>query len=196
RPAEPAGTRVAGIARDPLVVPFSLTLPALVSQMHERGEEVACVVDEHGGLAGLVTWEDVAEELVGEIADENDVEEATVVRRGDGWQVDAGLRVDEVALATGLELPDEDEYDTVAGLILHRLERFAAPGDVITVGLPPSLDERAPKQVSVEVLSLERHVPHRVRLTPIHPEPEPDAVSADSADSDADDKHEDKDGTP
>lgn len=171
-PERAPGTRVAEIAREVLVVPFSASLPALVTQMHERGEEVACVVDEHGGLAGLVTWEDVAEELVGEIADENDLDEATVVRRGEGWQVDAGLRIDEIALATGLELPDEDEYDTLAGLILHRLGRFAVPGDVITVDLPPSLDKDVPTHARVEVLTLERHVPHHVRLTPIRHDPE------------------------
>ncbi|MBB6345890.1 CBS domain containing-hemolysin-like protein [Nonomuraea muscovyensis] len=160
-------TRVGDIARDVLVVPFSLSLPDLVEQLHARGEEVACVVDEHGGLAGLVTWEDVAEELVGEIADENDLADASMLRRGDGWEVDGGLRIDEIALATGLELPDEDEYDTLAGLILHRLGRFAVPGDVITEELPPSLEDGAHTHVRVEVLAIDRHVPERVRLTPV-----------------------------
>lgn len=169
-----AGTRVGDIARAPLVVPFSTALPDLVAQMHTRGEEVACVVDEHGGLAGLVTWEDVAEELVGEIADENDAEAAAIVHGNDGWELDAGLRVDEIALATDLQLPDEDEYDTLAGLILHRLGRFAVPGDVVTVALPPTLENGAPTHADIEVLTLDRHVPARVRLTPArHRDEEP-----------------------
>jgi CBS domain containing-hemolysin-like protein len=166
-PAEKAaGTRIADIAREVLIVPFSISLPDLVQQLHARGEEVACVVDEHGGLAGLITWEDVAEELVGEIADEDDAAAPSAVRRDDGWDLDARLRIDEIALETGLRLPDEDEYDTLAGLILHRLGRFAVPGDVVDVDLPATLDADAPTHARIEVLSLKRHVPERVRLTP------------------------------
>lgn len=165
-PQAAAHTRVADIARDVLVVPFSVSLPDLVKRMHDSGREVACVVDEYGGLAGLVTWEDVAEELVGEIADENDLDTTAVVRRGDGWEVDAGLRVDEIAMATDLRLPDEDDYDTLAGLIISRLSRFAVPGDAIIEPLAPTLDDEAPTHVRIEVLTLDRHVPERVRLTP------------------------------
>ncbi|TXK38925.1 hemolysin family protein [Nonomuraea sp. C10] len=167
-----ATTRVGDLAREVLVVPFSQPLPDLAGQLHARGEEVACVVDEHGGLAGLVTWEDVAEELVGEIADENDADTPAAVRRGDGWELDAGLRIDEIALATDLSLPDEDDYDTLAGLILHRLGRFAVPGDVITADLPATLDPGAPTHARIEVLTLNRHVPERVRLTPYRHEGE------------------------
>ncbi|MFF5207089.1 hemolysin family protein [Streptosporangium sp. NPDC000396] len=167
-PVEKAGrTRVADIAREVLIVPFSASLPDLAAQMRARGEEVACVVDEYGGLAGLVTWEDVAEELVGEIVDENDLDIPAVVRADDGWRLDAGLRVDEVALATGIELPDEDDYDTLGGLILYRLGRFAVPGDVITVEVVPPMEENAPTHVEIEVLTIDRHVPGRVRLRPI-----------------------------
>jgi CBS domain containing-hemolysin-like protein len=165
-PDKATTTRVGDIARPVLIVPFSTSLPDLVAQMHARREEVACVVDEHGGLAGLVTWEDVAEELVGEITDENDLEDATIMRRGGSWELDGALRIDEIALATDLELPDEDEYDTLAGLILHRLGRFAVPGDVVTVELPPSLEEDIPTHARLEVLTLDHHVPERVRLTP------------------------------
>ncbi|MFI6887710.1 Hemolysin, contains CBS domains [Streptosporangium canum] len=160
-------TRVADIAREVLVVPFSASLPDLVAQMRARHEEVACVVDEYGGLAGLVTWEDVAEELVGEIADENDLDVPAVERRGDGWEADAGLRIDELALATGVELPDEDDYDTLGGLVLQRLGRFAVPGDVVTVEPVPSMDADAPTHVEIEVLTIDRHVPGRVGLRPV-----------------------------
>ncbi|PZG23496.1 hemolysin family protein [Nonomuraea aridisoli] len=166
-PAEKAArTRVADVARDVLLVPFSLSLPDLVQQLHIRGEEVAVVVDEHGGLAGLLTWEDVAEELVGEIADENDRDTPSALRGADGWELDASLRIDEIALTTGLVLPESDDYDTLGGLILHALGRFAAPGDIIRVELPATLDPGAPTRARLEVLTLHRHVPHRVRLTP------------------------------
>ncbi|WP_440065688.1 hemolysin family protein [Streptosporangium sp. OZ121] len=166
-PERAAGTRVADVARDVLVVPFSTSLPDLVAQMHARGREVACVLDEHGGLSGLVTWEDVAEELVGEIADENDLDIPAVIHTGEDWEIEAELRIDEVALATGLELPDEDDYDTVGGLVLDRLGRFAVPGDVVTAELVPSMTDDAPTHVEIEVLTLDRHVPERVRLHPL-----------------------------
>ncbi|MEV0585309.1 hemolysin family protein [Nonomuraea sp. NPDC050310] len=166
-PERAATTRLRELARPVIVVPFSTSLPDLVAELHAQGEEVAVVVDEHGGLAGLVTWEDIAEELVGEIADENDVDEPAIVRRGEGWEVDGALRIDEIALATDLELPDEDDYDTLAGLILNELGRFAVPGDVLTVALAPTLDERAPTHARLEVLTLDHHVPERVRLTPV-----------------------------
>ncbi|MFF3444944.1 hemolysin family protein [Streptosporangium sp. NPDC002721] len=166
-PERAAGTRVADIAREVLVVPFSTSLPDLVAQMHARGQEVACVLDEHGGLSGLVTWEDVAEELVGEIADENDLDIPAVIHTGDDWEVEAELRIDEIALETGLELPDEDDYDTVGGLVLDRLGRFAVPGDVVTAELVPSMADDAPTHVEIEVLTLDRHVPERVRLHPL-----------------------------
>ncbi|GAA4053616.1 hemolysin family protein [Nonomuraea soli] len=161
-----ATTRVGDLARPVVIVPFSTSLPDLVAEMHDHGDEIAVVVDEHGGLAGLITWEDVAEELVGEIADENDVEETAIVRRGEDWEIDGAQRIDEIALETDLELPDEDEYDTLAGLILNELGRFAVPGDKITVELAPSLDEQAPTHARLEVLTLDHHVPERVRLTP------------------------------
>lgn len=166
-------TPVADVAREALVVPFSLSLPDLVTQMRARNEEVACVVDEYGGLAGLVTWEDVAEELVGEIADENDLAVPAVVRRGDAWEVDAALRVDELALETGILLSEDGDYDTVGGLILSRLGRFAVPGDVVTVEPVPSTDERAPTRVRLEVLAIDRHVPERVLLRPVHGDGDP-----------------------
>ena len=113
---------------------------------------------------------------------ENDVEEPSVLRLGDGWEVDAELRIDEIALATDLSLPDEDDYDTLAGLILHRLGRFAVPGDVITVELPATLDPAAPTHVRIEVRTLNRHVPERVRLIPHRPD---DADGQDDRESEA-----------
>jgi CBS domain containing-hemolysin-like protein len=136
----PAGrltdTSAGAVARRPLLLPDTLPLPDAVTQMRERNDEFAVVLDEHGGVAGIVTYEDIAEELVGDIADESDKVTEVAVADGDGWLVDAGRRLDEVAEATGIELPEEEDYDTVAGLIVDRLGRFPTIGDRLTVALP------------------------------------------------------------
>ncbi|MFJ9795414.1 hemolysin family protein [Streptomyces sp. NPDC101145] len=139
--------------RTPLLLPDTLPLPQAVAQMRERDDEFAVVLDEHGGVAGIVTYEDIAEELVGDIADESDTVVTLAVPDGGGWRVDAGRRLDEVEDATGIALPEEEDYDTVAGLVIDRLGRFPTIGDTLTVD-----------DVRIEVLSLDRHVPERVRI--------------------------------
>ncbi|QCX74209.1 Magnesium and cobalt efflux protein CorC [Streptomyces sp. YIM 121038] len=148
----------ATLARPALLLPETLELPDAVRQMRERDDEFAVVLDEHGGVAGIVTYEDIAEELVGDIADETDHVVRVAVRDGHGWLVDAGRRLDEVADATGIHLPEEDDYDTVAGLVVDRLGRFPAIGDHLTLPLPDGAT------VAVDVRTLDRHVPERVRL--------------------------------
>ncbi|MFB8402341.1 hemolysin family protein [Streptomyces sp. NPDC055912] len=153
-PATAFDTTTAGeAARRPLLLPDTLRLPQAVAQMRERDDEFAVVLDEHGGVGGVVTYEDIAEELVGDIADESDKVVALAVADGDGWRVDAGRRLDEIEEATGIALPEEDDYDTVAGLVIDRLGRFPTIGDRLTVD-----------GVLIEVLSLDRHVPERVRI--------------------------------
>ncbi|MEU5951658.1 hemolysin family protein [Streptomyces sp. NPDC047525] len=158
-PAGRFGRTTAGEeARRPLLLPDTLPLPGAVAQMRERDDEFAVVLDEHGGVAGIVTYEDLAEELVGDIADESDTVVELAVADGGGWFVDAGRRLDEVADATGIDLPEEDDYDTVAGLIVDRLGRFPAIGDRLTVELSDG------SRVALAVLGLDRHVPERVRI--------------------------------
>ncbi|RKN53598.1 CBS domain-containing protein, partial [Streptomyces klenkii] len=151
--------RTAGaLARRPLLLPDTLPLPGAVEQMQAADEEFAVVLDEYGGLAGIVTLEDIAEELVGEIADESDLVVEWAVRDGGGWLLDAGRRVDEVAQATGVPLPEDDAFETVAGLVIDRAGRFPQAGDVIEVDLGEGAVAR------LEVLSLDRRVPARIRL--------------------------------
>ncbi|GAA3965328.1 hemolysin family protein [Streptomyces marokkonensis] len=158
-PADRLTSTAAGaLARGPLLLPDTLPLPDAVERMRERDDEFAVVLDEHGGVAGVVTYEDVAEELVGDIADESDTVTEVAVADDDGWLVDAGRRLDEVAEVTGVELPEDDDYDTVAGLIVDRLGRFPAIGDHLTVTLPDGED------VAIDVRTLDRHVPERVRI--------------------------------
>ncbi|MFE7762768.1 hemolysin family protein [Streptomyces sp. NPDC057438] len=158
-PAGPLTATTAGaLARRPLLLPDTLPLPDAVTRMREQDDEFAVVLDEHGGLAGIVTYEDIAEELVGDIADESDTVTELAVADGTGWLVDAGRRLDEVADATGVDLPEEEDYDTVAGLVVDRLGRFPAIGDRLAVDLPDG------GRAVIDVTTLDRHVPGRVRL--------------------------------
>lgn len=128
--------KAGAVARRQLLLPDTLPLSNAVERVRERDDEFAVVLDEHGGVAGLVTYEDIAEELVGDIADESDSVTGLAVADGDGWPVDAGRCLDEVAEVTGIVLPEEDDYDTVADLIVDRLGCFPAIGDRVTVELP------------------------------------------------------------
>ncbi|MFC8342514.1 hemolysin family protein [Streptomyces sp. NPDC057280] len=158
-------TPAGAVARRPLLLPDTLPLPEAVEQMRAADDEFAVVLDEHGGVAGIVTYEDIAEELVGDIADETDKVIEVAVSDGEGWLVDAGRRLDEVAEATGIELPEEEDYDTVAGLIVDRLGRFPAVGDRLTVDLADG------GRALIDVRTLDRHVPERVRIQQTAEEP-------------------------
>ncbi|ROO91231.1 CBS domain containing-hemolysin-like protein [Actinocorallia herbida] len=152
-PVPDGDPRLAGdLARPALVVPTSLALPAVFAQMRACGDEIACVIDEYGGFAGLITLEDVAEELVGEISDEDDGDEPLARVINGWWHTDAGLRIDEIAQLTGLHLPEGD-YDTVAGLLQQRLGRIAGPGDLIEAD-----------GLAIEVISVDHHVAEKIRL--------------------------------
>jgi CBS domain containing-hemolysin-like protein len=119
---------------------------------------MAVVVDEYGGTEGVVTLEDVVEEIVGDIADEHDRPGAHARRRRDGtWSLSGLLRPDEVRELTGVALPEDEDYDTLAGLVLDRLGRVPAVGESVTVELPPptTMDE-APENPQAAILTVER----------------------------------------
>ena len=115
-------------------VPESLNGDTLLTRLRESGLQLAVVVDEYGGTAGIVTLEDLVEEIVGDVRDEHDAgEQARVRPLGAGsWLVSGLLRDDEVADATGFPMP-EGEYETLAGLVLARLGRIPDVGDDIEV---------------------------------------------------------------
>ncbi|GID95425.1 hemolysin family protein [Amorphoplanes digitatis] len=140
----------------PLFVPASLRLPAVLDRLRGDHRQLACVVDEFGGFAGIITLEDIAEELVGPIRDEDDLPEPSPARQDDGsWIVPARWRIDEVTDATGVELPESSEYDTVSGLVMSELGRVPQVGDSVLLASGAAL----------AVLSVKRHVPGSVRLT-------------------------------
>ena len=127
-------TRVATLARPVPTVPDTLPADALLERLRGLGLQVAIVVDEYGGTAGIVTMEDLIEEIVGDVRDEHDRAEGTPVRPlgRSGWLVSGLLRDDEVAEATGFRMP-EGEYETLAGLVLALLGRIPDVGDEVRV---------------------------------------------------------------
>ena len=127
-------TGIDGLLHDVLAVPEAAGLNTVLFELRSHSTEMAVVIDEYGGPAGVVTLEDLVEELVGEIEDEYDPsEDSDVVQVVDGsWRVPATWRPDEIERTTGLRLPD-GEYDTVAGLLLDRFERIPDVGDIVLV---------------------------------------------------------------
>ncbi|BCK57552.1 hypothetical protein NWFMUON74_53240 [Nocardia wallacei] len=126
--------RVSEVMRPPVFVPDSKPLDALLDEMQRRRIHMALLVDEYGGIAGLVTIEDVLEEIVGEIADEYDTDEiAPVEDLGHGkYRVSARLSVDDLGELFDMEIEEED-VDTVGGLLAHALGRVPLPGSKIVV---------------------------------------------------------------
>lgn len=110
-------------------VPETKLAAALLAEMQESHSHQVIVVDEYGDVVGLVTIEDLLEELVGEIADETDPDEALIVAQSDGWWVDARLAVDDLCKVTGVAPPDDYEGDTVGGLVLGLAERVPEEGE-------------------------------------------------------------------
>jgi putative hemolysin len=124
---------VRSLARPAVFVPESKEVSALLRQMQEEKFHMAIVVDEYGGTAGLITLEDLLEELVGEIVDEFDVEEPTVQRHPDGSvEVSARYAVDDVDQLLGAELP-QGTWDTVGGLMMDLVGRVPDAGDSVEI---------------------------------------------------------------
>jgi CBS domain containing-hemolysin-like protein len=124
------------ILRTPVFAPESMSVDDLLHEFQRRKVHIAIVLDEYGGTAGLVTIEDLLEEIVGEIQDEYDEEEPLIVKISDDEaRIDGRADVDDLAelFDTNLGLEDDDEYDTVGGLIYHRIGGVPKPGDQVVV---------------------------------------------------------------
>jgi CBS domain containing-hemolysin-like protein len=177
---------VASLVREPLLVPTSMSLPDALGVLNDTRNQMACVLDEYGGFAGVLTVEDLAEELVGEITDEHDPAEATAVaERAGRWTMAGDLPLDEFERAIDRDLT-ESEHETLAGLVIAGHGSLPPVGAVVHIALPVDLADLAeaedpvPEVLRVEVLEVERHVPSRLQVdleqgavTARNPESEP-----------------------
>lgn len=164
-----AGVGLAQIAQPVPVVPASLDGDEVLERVRADGMQVALVVDEYGGTAGLVTMEDIIEEILGDVRDEHDEEERDVRRVSDGWDCSGLLRIDEVSRATGYQAP-EGEYETLGGLVLARLGRIPAAGDIVILPQRRGHDRHqidGPGGWLARVARMDGRRVDRVRLVPV-----------------------------
>ena len=151
--AEVDASPIGPLMRPPVVVPETKRVPELLKQFQRQQTQCAIVVDEYGGTAGLVTIEDLLEEIVGEIRDEYDVESEPIVDEGHGRFVFSGkVSVDEVAQRLGVEI-EREGFETVGGYLLHHIGRVPAVGETFDVD-----------GLTVDVLDAERRRINRVRI--------------------------------
>ena len=156
-------TPVHDVMQRPLVVPSAVELDPLLERLRRDDLQMAVVVDEWGNIDGVVTLEDLVEEIVGAVRDEYDRHDEPIRQEGDGsWLLSGLVRPDEVAIEIGLGLAEDDAYDTVGGLIAHELERLPESGDVIRLEASDSQRRRHP--VELTVLSMDGFRVDRVRL--------------------------------
>ncbi len=154
---------VSALQSEALRVPETMKLDMLLGELRGRGFQMAVVVDEYGGTAGVATLEDLVEELVGEVSDEHDRSRPDVVRSRDWLTFPGALRPDELKERVGVAVPEDGPYETVAGYVMSELGRLAVVGDTV---------ESASGTLRVERLDGRRI--DRIRFTP-KPEPEEDA---------------------
>ena len=166
-------TDIAGaLCRSAVMVPTTLPLTAVLAQLTKANEEMALVIDEYGGFSGVVTIEDMAEQLVGEIADEHDPDrdDAGIARHADGWLSRGFVHLDEIARTLGHGIPQGD-YETLAGLIIAKFGGLPAVGDEVEIPLDPDPAELAhgdkpPNRILLpEVRAVEHHVPDSLFVT-------------------------------
>ena len=129
------GREVSALAHPPTYVPETMKASDLLVQLQSEQQHLAIVVDEYGGAVGIVTIEDLLEIIVGDIDDEYDTEPSAIRAEKPGvWKIEARTSVARVNAELELKLPESDDYETIAGLLIERLRRIPAPGEVITVG--------------------------------------------------------------
>jgi CBS domain containing-hemolysin-like protein len=120
--------------RAPYFVPENKKLDSLMQQFKKRRNHMAIVVDEHGGVSGLITLEDALEEIVGEIADETDKEEPHIVKRkAKEWIVLGKTDIDEINQKIPINIPDSKEYDTFSGYVLYKTGRIPEENEEILI---------------------------------------------------------------
>ncbi|AOS61880.1 hemolysin family protein [Actinoalloteichus hymeniacidonis] len=163
------GASVTTIMRPPVVVSTLMPLPNALDQLTRERGELACAIDEYGGFAGILTVEDLAEELVGELTDEHDATTAPdiLVEESGVWRVGGDVHIDEIERAIGHVLPTGD-YETFAGLFIAYHGALPTAGESIEVALPEDpgdLVDTEPvrRALRIEVIELSGHVPGELR---------------------------------
>lgn len=161
---------VTDVMRPAPVIPTLMNLPDALDMLIGTHNQLACVIDEYGGFAGVLTIEDLAMEIVGEITDEHDAEtgDAVLPDGDDIWIMDGDVHLDEVERAIGHDLPRGD-METIAGLLIGEMGALPDEGDVVTVDLPVDpadlvSDTPLRRRLEVDILRVERHVPTQVRV--------------------------------
>jgi CBS domain containing-hemolysin-like protein len=167
-PAAREHTLLTAVAQSVAVVPSTLDGDALMEEIRANGLQTAMVVDEYGGIAGMVTVEDLIEEIVGDVRDEHDDATPDVVASGNGWRVSGLLRIDEVAAATGYHAPD-GEYETIGGLVLQELGRIPVTGDTVQLsGYEPDGISDGPARWQARVIRMDGRRIDQLELTHIN----------------------------
>ncbi|MBB3022092.1 hemolysin family protein [Helcobacillus massiliensis] len=152
-------TTVRELMSEALRIPDTVPLDSLMVDLREAGAQLAVVIDEYGGTAGIVTLEDVIEEIVGEVSDEHDDDEPErFVENIDHWQVSGLMRPDEIRREMGILIEESTEVDTVGGIVMMHLGRIPAVGDTVTVG-----------GVRYDVLAMDGRRIDSLRLTVLDP---------------------------
>lgn len=167
-----AGTPVSEVLTDATLVPDSLELDELMDDLRSGGLQMALVIDEFGDLDGLITLEDLVEEIIGEVRDEHDYEADPVHSPDGSWDFSGLLRMDEVSEVIDVELPEDEAYDTLGGLIADELGRLADAGDVVEI-VSADLPGATRMNLSLEVLDMDGHRVDHVRVRVLGPH-EPD----------------------
>ena len=148
---------VSALMTPPVFVPETLRLDPLLVRLRGSGMQLAVVVDEYGGTSGVVTLEDLVEEIVGEVSDEHDRGETTGRRLPDGtWTVPGLWRPDEVRARIGAEIPEGPAYETVGGWLMSALGRVPTVGDEVPL-----------EGWTARVVDMEGHRVDRIRLVPV-----------------------------
>ena len=163
--------------REPLVVPTVMSLPEVLSSMIQTQNEMALVIDEYGGFAGVLTIEDLGEELLGEINDEHDTDEVDVILQisEDKWQLPGSMPIDELERLMGIDIPEGD-WETLSGLLIGTKGSLPEVGEQIEIGILQDVDDITSGEETIQVLraqvgTIDRHIPddvivELVRITP------------------------------
>lgn len=142
-----------GYLRPMLIVPETKRIPPILVDLQRRREAMALVVNEFGACTGIVTLEDIIEEIMGELADEHEELRQPIQRTGDGWVIDASLDIDDLNNELGLSLR-KDQFETVAGLVLKHAGRIPRPGERVRIG-----------NLEFEVVAVHQYGIRRLKLT-------------------------------